>query len=419
MGSVSSRSADSSPRSLTSNMMWNSLGSLTYLVCSWLTTVLVVILAPDYTASGSLAVAMAVGNILATIVLFKVRPVQVADNGTFEAGDYVGFRILCVTAAWLFCMVYSALTVEPSEYAVVALFCIFKTGDSFVDVYHAVDQRHGRLDYAGISQILRGFLTLAGFVVGLMLFQSLTVAVGLMAVVTLAVVVVYDRPRASALEEIATHFKQTAMVRIACRCAPGFIASLLVTLVVSFVRQRFGAAYGTSLLGVYAAVATPTVVVQAFASYLYAPLYGPIASYWRRGDRLRVLRLIGVFCLAVLVFVGVLVIAAQLLGGPALQLVYGADIAAHAGLLPGILVCTALTAVINFLVDILIIIRGHVCAIVSSGMSCLLGFALAPFMLTPTDMNSISLVIVIAFSAGSIVALSYVIHAACAKRVTD
>ena len=65
--------------SIGKNMAWNSFGSLVYLGCNWLTTVLVVIIYPTYEASGCLASAMAVGNVVATIVLFKVRAFQVSD----------------------------------------------------------------------------------------------------------------------------------------------------------------------------------------------------------------------------------------------------------------------------------------------------------------------------------------------------
>lgn len=61
--------------SLQKNMAWNSIGSLIYLECSWLTTVLVVTLSTDYVDSGALAVAMAVGNLVASIFMFKVRSV--------------------------------------------------------------------------------------------------------------------------------------------------------------------------------------------------------------------------------------------------------------------------------------------------------------------------------------------------------
>ena len=54
------------------DVLWNSVGSLVYLGCTWLTTVLVVLLSDDYQASGSLAIAMAVGNVFSTIALFRV-----------------------------------------------------------------------------------------------------------------------------------------------------------------------------------------------------------------------------------------------------------------------------------------------------------------------------------------------------------
>ena len=67
--------------SVEQSLVWNSVGSMVYLICNWLITVLVVTLGSDISMSGSLAVAMSVGNIFATIVLLRARPVLILRLG--------------------------------------------------------------------------------------------------------------------------------------------------------------------------------------------------------------------------------------------------------------------------------------------------------------------------------------------------
>ena len=49
--------------SIKANMLWNSIGSMTYLGCQWLVTIFVVRLSSGYDAAGLLSLAMAVVGI--------------------------------------------------------------------------------------------------------------------------------------------------------------------------------------------------------------------------------------------------------------------------------------------------------------------------------------------------------------------
>ena len=55
---------------------------------------------------------------------------------------------------------------------------------------------------------------------------------------------------------------------------------VLDIMVVSVARQYFSWACGVDQLGLYAAVATPAVLIQALARYLYAPSLVPLAERW-------------------------------------------------------------------------------------------------------------------------------------------
>ena len=74
--------------SLKANMFWNSFGSIVYLGCQWLITILVVRLSTGYEDAGALALGMAVSNVFSPIGYFKVRTYQVSDvNNRFSSGD--------------------------------------------------------------------------------------------------------------------------------------------------------------------------------------------------------------------------------------------------------------------------------------------------------------------------------------------
>lgn len=382
--------------SLQKNMAWNSIGSLIYLGCSWLTTVLVVTLSTDYADSGALAVAMAVGNLVASISLFKVRPVQVSvSDDSFSTGDFVGLRIATSLFALLFAFIYSFATVAPDNFGVVALYALFKVAESFVDVFHGVFQKHNRLDYAGKSQIIRGVLLLASFVIGLSLFRSLATSILLMALSSLMAILLYDRAIALSYGSISPCFNGSVLSSLIRKCFAGFVSSLLITMVVSIARQSYGVAFGNEELGHYAAVATPCVIIQALSSYIYAPLYGKIADADKSRNDASVGRLVAKVLSAIVLIAGFCLLASFILGDFALEIIYGSSIAPYVYLIYGALVSTAFAATISFLLDVLIILGKTKAILLFSLLPILLCFGGISFL--SADPNSISLLIAVSY----------------------
>lgn len=399
--------------SIEQSIFWNSVGSMVYLVCNWLTTVLVVIFGSDLSMSGSLAVAMSVGNIFATIVLLRARTVQVSEAyPDLTSGHFVAQRIAALGLATAFCLVYSAFSVSPSDFLVVACYCAFKAVDSFVDVLHGIDQINSRLDYAAISQILRGVGLLAGFIVGLVVFKSLVVAVLLMAAVSLLVVTLFDFPAAARFGSVAPVFDKDQLIFLFKICFPGFIASLACTSVVSLTRQFFGLAYGNEQLGIYAAVATPTAVVQALVTYLYAPLLGPLAKGWQEGRMDDLVSLIKKVLLAVAAATVVCVVGALIFGEPVLSLIYGETVGAHSSYLSLMLVATAFTGLMFFAIDLAISFGkpayGFVSAAVALVVSVVLSKLLFGLPQFATDANIISVVILMAYGVGLLISAALI-----------
>lgn len=387
------------------SFIWNTTGSMVYLVANWLTTVLVVVLGSDLSMSGSLAVAMSVGNIYATIVLLRARPVQVAQTyPELTTKHFVAQRLVAVIAASVFCFVYSLATVSSADWAVVACYCAFKAVDSFVDVLHGVDQIHNRLDYAAISQILRGIGVLVGFCFGLIVLRDLIAAVLLMAVISLGVVLVFDFRVTARFGSVVPEFDIQAIARLTKICFPGFIASLVCTTVVSLTRQTYGLAYGNDILGIYAAVATPTAVVQALVTYLYAPLLGPLAKSWQDNRMDEIVSTIKRVFIAVAAATVVCVLGGILLGEPVLTLIYGEQIGSHSSYLALMLVATALTGLMFFSIDLAISFGKPVYGFISTAVSLVVAVVLAKVLFSSAafqdDANIISMVIVIAYGIG-------------------
>jgi O-antigen/teichoic acid export membrane protein len=407
--SLSLNSCDKQPLSLKKNMLFNTAGSLFYQGCLWLTTVLVVLLSSGYDASGILSFAMTIGNMYFAIATYNMRTYQVSDiSNKYSQQNYVGFRLVTISIGFATMIPYT-LIVSPDVMTMltVLLYLLFKMDEEFCDVLYGVDQRGGRMDYIGISQTLRGFLLVAGFSVGMAALHSINLAIVLMFVMCLSITFVYDVPHARRLDKIQPKISREQTISLLRECLPVVLSSLFLGMVVSVARQYYGNVYGMDNLGKYAAVATPAVLIQAAARYLYAPTLVPLAEKWKENPQKEFMKsfkkILGTLTLSSLVMVLLL----SLCGKPILLAVYGNNIAPYTYLFPYVLISTAAIAVIWFISDSLIICRNLQGLLVSNAVA--LGITLLIMM--PFErlfgMNGINYVVIASMLIGIIVGLVY------------
>lgn len=392
------------------NLLFNTAGSLTYQGCLWLTTVLVVVLSSGYNDSGLLAFAMTVGNMFNPIATYSMRPYQVSDaSGEHTQGSYVGFRLTTLLLGIAFIVPYTFVTTsDPATIGVVFVYLIFKVDEAFCDVLYGVDQCAERMDYIGISQFVRGIVLVASFSAGLVLLNSLSLAIIAMSVCCMAVTFAYDIPHASRISSLRPHISRSEAWGLLKGCLPLVISTLFMSAIVSVARQWFSNSYGTGALGLYAAVATPAVLVQAAARYLYAPALVPLSERWREGtDAFKILlRTAKTMFLACVV----MVIALSLVGSPLLTLVYGESIAGCTYLFPYVLISTALVALLWFVTDVLVVCRDLRGMLTSTTISIVVVIMTMVPLESVFYMNGINYTVIAGVTAGLVAALLFLRH---------
>lgn len=396
------------PLSVKLNMLVNAAGSLFYQGCLWLITVLVVALSHGYEASGVLAFAMTIGNMFNPIATYSIRTYQVSDTDEkYSSNNYVAMRMITILGA-LAVMVPYALTFStyrPSMLCVI-LYLLFKCDEAFSDVLFGIYQRGERLDYSSVSQSLRGVLVVALFSLGLGVFKSLELAMLGMFVGGVLVTLLYDVWHAKRFTELAPYIKRNQTFALLRECLPVVLATLFSNAVVSVARQHFGETYGAELLGKYASVATPAVLVQALSQFLFTPVLVPLSRKWAEGSGF-VAYLTKSLGLTVVLVIAVVALVA--LAGPwLLTTVYGPSIADSIYLLPGVLVCTVLLAFSRFLCDTLVVCRNMRGVLVSNALALVACLVLMTPIEAGQGAQGINIVVALATLAGivaSVVAL--------------
>lgn len=384
-------------------MIWNSAGSLTYLGCQWLVTVLVARLSTGYDAAGVLAVAMAVSNVFAPMALFKIRAYQVSDvEGKMSSGEYVAFRFLTIVGAYAVIAVYVALTCSPDMFLPIALYLLFRTGDLFIDVLHAIDQQNYRMDYCGKSLSIRGVLFLCAFAAVFGLTNNLSLALAAMIAATYPVIA-YDVSKARQFGPLRPRITLPRARMLAKECFPAVLGTVCFMAVTSIARQMLGAMHGEDALGIYASVCTPAVIVQAGADYLYIPLLRLFAEYnhARQREKFRglFLKVTAGIALLLAVCLGVF----SLFGEPLLAFAFGPSIVPYTYLLYPALICVVLTAYVEFLGDLLITVRMMSGNLIGNAIALAFSIPCSYLCISLWDMNGVSFAVSASYAIASTV----------------
>ena len=380
------------PLSIKANMIWNSAGSLFYLGCQWMMTVLIVRLsAGNYDDAGLLSLAMSVVGMFGTFANYKMGTYQISDiNHENKLGEYFGFRCVTLSIAFVACMVYAALTCPPYALVTIVLFFMYKAVGLLIDILHGLDQQNRRMDYIGKSFFAQGVALLVGFVTVYGLTHSLNLAIVAMTALSLVVLFAFDIPKASQFESLRIRIDRKKAAFFFKTSLPAVIASLAASALFTIPKQYLYFAFGDASLGIYSSVAAPALIIQMGAVYLYGPLLDIFPKLYFSGDRagFRSLLLktvagiaaVGVACSIVLEFIG----------SWALQLLFGDSIAPYVYLLQPIILSTAMTAYLWFFGDLLITLRDFKANFIGNVAAFIVVIPLSFVCVNLWDMNGVS-----------------------------
>lgn len=392
--------------SLKTNMLWNSFGSLFNLGCQWLMTIFIVRLSNGFDAAGTLSLAMSVFNIFSPIALYRMYTYQVSDvRHENTVGEYFGFRMVTCTIALGMTLAYAVTTCPLDSTAAIFAFAVYKCTGLLIDVLHGLDQQHHRMDYIGKSLAAQGALSLALFCIVQTLTSNLIIAFLCMTVGTALIGLLYDLPRSTRFEQLKIGISRKKTAHLLKYCFPIVVAAIACSAAPSLPRQILASIDGASSLGIYASVAAPAVIIQMGASYIYNPLLGYFSEAYENKD-MKQLAVLLLKASAAIAAIGLIAaIALLLIGEPLLVFLFGSQIAPHVYLMTPIIICTAITAYVWFLNDILVAIRhfkgsfiGNICAVILS--------VPAAFFLIPIyGMNGVSFATILAYGVSAIVML--------------
>lgn len=379
------------------NVIWNTFGSIFYSVCQWLITILVVHLV-SYEAAGSLSLAMTTSSSFSAISLFSMRNYQVSDiKGEYSSHIYVGSRIITCFLA-LVCCFASSFFIGGEKGTVLCIngFMLIRVAEAMVDVLHGVDQKYMKYDFIGKSYILRGLATVITFCLVVKLTGNLELSVLLIAVSNLLLALFYDWRRTNSLEKIKPVLTDPKIKTLLKACFPIVVFAFLLSLENLMAKKVLEIQYGKDLLGIYSSMASPTLVVQVFASVVFNPFLPGLIKRYMDGELEKFNRQLNKTIGMLAVMSVVVTLGGMLLGRLGLTILFGKSILEYYELFLPIVWVTILTAWVWVLYAIVVGMR----LIKELLIGIILDFALCAALAWPVlkflEVNGTSIVQIIA-----------------------
>lgn len=346
-------------KSLKSNFIWNTVGSFVYLFCQWLLTFLVIRLSTNLEDAGNLSLAISITNIFYNIACFNLRPYLVSDNThEYSVEDYTTFRFITIIFSLFACFIYAiCFRYTSGQLICIILYMIYKIGEAIVDLFHAFEQRKSRMDIGGISLLIRGILSVLFFVIGMKIFKSVNYSILMMVIITFVFIILYDFKNVKKFETLKINFKSSKIKTLFLRFLPLAIGTFLSTMSTSLPRQILEKIYNSKTLGIYATIATPAVIVQVAASYVFNPLLVSFADYRKENNYQGFKKLLLKSLIIILIIASISYVGSCIFAKPVLTILYGTRISKYYKLFSLIIVYTSLAGFLLYFHNILIILR--------------------------------------------------------------
>lgn len=368
--------------SVQASIMWNSAGSIVYLLTQWLITILVVRLA-GVSAAGDFTLATSVNNIFYSIAMQGIRNYQVSDvKGKYKDGTYICSRIMACIFSLVVCTSYCLLIGYSAKQKIcIIVYCLFKMAEALYDAYAGVCQKYWRMDYIGKSWMLKGILTFVAFLIILYLSKNLILAILSMVIISFTCILVYDIPRTKEISDIKMVWRDKNNILLIKECLPLLCYLILSTTFPTIPRLFLERELGSYALGIFGSVSTPTLIVQMGASYIFSPFMTLFAEQYNDKDKKAFLGNLKK-CFAAIGVLGIVsLVGGGILGKWGLHLLYGQEVAEYVSLLLPLIFCTILTAFVWMLCGLLTVTRNFKGLLISNGMALITSFLISGILI--------------------------------------
>ena len=380
------------------NILYNSIGTFTYLFCQWLITFIVVWIA-GYKTAGIFSLSMSVTTTFAIFSTFNMRNFQSSDyNEEYSEKTYLYSRVFTCILSFVLLLIYCIISkFHFFQLLCILIYMIFKLSEAVVDVLHGSLQRKWRFDIIGLSYFIRGILSISIFSLVLYLSNNLLISLIFMSVGIYTFIYFFDIKKYKLEFKKLRSTSKMKVFQLLLHCLPLVVYGFLLNYYMMYPRVLANDLYGAQILGYYASVATPAIIVQVAASFIFTPLITLFSEYYNKKQFNKLYITMFKVIAITLLMGGLTIVFSIFIRDFMFKLLFGSEILSYTYLFNGIIIVSTLTAIIWLLAMILTISRDYFKLIFSTIVVLFINIILSKILLQKFYLNGINYALIVSY----------------------
>ncbi len=358
-GSLANQTAQYSAHNTKRDYLYNSLGSGVWGALFPILTIVATQLVGAERA-GMFSMAFVIANLLQFIGNYGVRTFQVSDIDEMDSfSSYCIQRFascaLMLGVGYLYCRLRGyggeMLVICAGTFA-------FRMVDALADVYEGRLQQFDKLYLAGASQIVRSAAVIVIFSFALLVTHSVPTASVAMAVASLASLALVTIPLTLFETPRSRNWDLTEIVEVFRECFPAFLAQFLFALIEAMPKFVMEGSLGYDSQLFFNAIYFPAQSILIVVSLAYKPQLVRLAKIWADPNHRKRFDLIVIaVVLGTAIYTAASLVVAAVIGIPLTGLLYGTSFEPYRNAQYLMIVAGGLSAVIDFLYQIITVLR--------------------------------------------------------------
>lgn len=400
-----------SKNSLISNLSYTTIGMILYNIALWLLSFLILRILGKVD-SGYYGVAMTIGATLYSIALWGLRSFIVSDKDYgFTYADYTVVRLVTIFISIISMFLYIFISkFDTYQNWVIILYSFFKFNEAMIELIDCFNQKELQMDINAKSMIIRSILLFIGFLVSIVISKSLIIGLIVINIVTLLVLIFYNFKKFKNTFGFKFEYRIKNVFNVLVITMPIMGFEMLSALTTSIPRIRFSKIGDIGQLGIYLSIYTIIVFLQLVIQIVivsFAPYMAKDYNLNRITSFLK--KLFTMFFLAIILGI-IAEILVYFLGEFVIGLLYGSDIAPYYTYMYWAIVSGVTLGITWIFSQLFVILKKNKEQLICSIISVIVCYILSRYMVVPTDLNSISKILIysnLAFSFIALIILGY------------
>lgn len=350
-------------------------------------------------AGGLFSFAFANAQVLQYIALFEVRPYQVTDvNGRYSFSGYYTLRLLSCAAMLLTGAGYILLSGFPAEKRiVVALLCLYKALEAFMDLFAAAYQQRDRVDLSGKNMAFRTMLVIAAFLITMGFTGKLVPSSVAMCLAVPVSAILFDYRVCRLFPDIRCRFSFSELKGIVIAVLPLAIAAFVRAYAINVPKYAIDRFLGDTVQNRFGILFMPSMVINLFSTFLFYPRLRRMAEEWNNGEISGLRRYIRRILLLLAGMTALCAAAAVWPGLPVLSLLYGVNLSADGVSIALLMVFGGLNAAEIFLYYVIVAVRKQYLPVIVYAVAAVLLTLVSGPLVRAREIPGAALSIVFAF----------------------